>query len=48
MFADPGLGIAERVERDDLRHVRFKGFRKIGPRRMQGHGEQAEFHGEIS
>ena len=44
VLADPCLQIAEAVQVNNLVQVVLKGFRKIGPRRVQGHHEAAQFH----
>ena len=48
VLADPGLGIAERVERDDLIQVRLERLGEVRTRRVQRHGEEAELHRAVS
>ena len=44
MLADPGLGVAELVELDDLVEILLEGLRQIGTGGVQRHGEQTNVH----
>ena len=44
VFADPCLPVAEAIQVNDLVEVVLEGFGDIGPRRVQGHHEAAQFH----
>ena len=44
VLADPRLPVAEAVEQDDLLHILADGLGEVRPRRVERHGEVAQFH----
>ena len=45
VLTNPCLFVPELVQRDDLLQVVLQGLGQVGPRRVHGHGEVADFHG---
>ena len=48
VLAEPGLVKPQLVQGDDLLQVAFQGLGEVRPRRMEGHGEESQFHGRCS
>ena len=48
VLAEPRLLETQLVQSDDLLQIAVQGLSEVRPRRMQGHGEESQFHGRYS